>query len=63
MNNENWKGHTKHQLWSERHDPYPQVWFEEQKQSVAFISKVETIAWVLLGIGYAIMLAFYEGSW
>ncbi|MBK7804320.1 MAG: hypothetical protein IPJ55_16995 [Chloracidobacterium sp.] len=32
MNNENWKGHTHHQLaWSERYDPHPHIWFEEKK--------------------------------
>lgn len=63
MNNDNWHPHTKHQLWSERRDPHPEIWFEEQKRSITFMSKMEFIAWVLLGIALAIVLAAVEGGW
>lgn len=46
MNNENWKGHTHHQLWSERYDPHPHIWFEEKKDLLRF-TKLGFAAYIL----------------
>jgi hypothetical protein len=46
MNNENWKGHTRHQLWSERYDPAPHLWFEEKKDLIRF-TKFDLVIYIV----------------
>lgn len=58
MNNENWKGHTKHQLWSERYDPAPHIWFEEKKDLLRF-TKLDFALYVVF-IGLLVALAVME---
>lgn len=54
MNNENWKGHTKYQLWSERHDPAPHLWFEEKKDLLRF-TKIDLVACILFIVALCLL--------